>query len=159
MIIKRERGGRLDLLHSSDINALYEVFKRFDLFSQVIHGNLVIFNNTVDLELLDTETNGNQLRTTPQETIHSNSTDTLGQFFHISFIIPGLDIEGDGGLGKRLGLVGLLGVVFSNTGSLDLFSFFINFFIIGTEEINVIFIFFSSSGGSRSSGSPKDKKK
>jgi hypothetical protein len=136
----------LDLLHSSDIHGLDKVFQSFDLFSQVIHGDLVIFDDTVDLELLDTETDGDQLVTTPQETVHGDSLDTVGQFVHVGFVIPGLDFESDGGLSSRLGLVGLLGVVFGNTGSLDLFSFFINFIIIGTKEIDIIFVFFSSSG-------------
>jgi hypothetical protein len=130
------------------------VFQSLDLISQIFHGDLIIFNNTVDLELLDTITNGNELVTTPQETFHGDGLDTLGQLIHIGFIIPRLDFEGDGGLGNRLGLVGLLGVIFSNTLSLDLLSFFINLFIIGTEKVNVIFVL----SGSRSSSSGPNQK-
>jgi hypothetical protein len=82
--------------------------------------------------------------TTPQQTIHGNFLHGLGHGFHISFIIPRLDFKSDGGLGNSLGLVGLFGIVFGNTFSLDSFRFSI-FFFVGTEKVNVIFIFSSRS--------------
>jgi hypothetical protein len=42
--------------------------------------------------------------------------------------------------------------------SLDLFSFFVNFFVIRTEEINIIFVFFGSRSGSSSFSRPEKKK-
>jgi len=153
MMVEKGSGnwGNLDLLHSSNINGLNVVFQIGDSITQIIHHDLIILNNTVDLELLDTVTNGNELRTTPEETIHGNSSDSSSQFFHVGFIIPRLNFKSDSGLSNGLGLVGLLGVIFSNTLSLDLLGFLINFLVIGTEEIDIILIFLSS--GSSSGGS------
>lgn len=154
---KQKKRRKLNLLHSSNIDGLNIVFQSSDLVSQIIQHDLIIFNNTVDLKLSDTVTNRDKLVTTPEETIHGDFLDTLCHGIHISFIIPRLDFKSDGGLCNRLRLGSLLSIIFSKTLSLDSFSFFINFFIIRTEKINVIFVSGFSSRGSFSG--PKISKK
>ena len=117
-----------------------------------------------------------EFTSTPEETIHSNTSNTLFHSFEIGFIIPWFDIEDNVRLGDNFALLGFLcfftGIVFSNTLSLnknhsnitkiffsdwkgqvgdidlDFFGFFIDF-IIRCEEIYVIIVFFCSSWGSR----------
>jgi hypothetical protein len=118
--------------------------------------DLVILNNAVDLELLDTVTDGNELGSTPHQTIQLNTLDGSSQSIHVGLIIPGLDIESDGGLSDGLGLVGLLGSVLSKTLSLKLLGGLIDFFVVRTEKINIFIILLLSS--SSSSGSPIELK-
>ena len=118
-----------------------------------------------------------EFTSTPEETIHSNTSNTLFHSFEIGFIIPWFDIEDNVRLGDNFALLGFLcfftGIVFSNTLSLnkkvqklskyfsglkilgqvrvtdlDFFGFFIDF-IIRCEEIYVIIVFFCGSWGSR----------
>ena len=114
--------------------------------------DLVILNNAVDLELLDTVTDGNELGSTPQQTVQLNALDGGSQSVHIGLIIPGLDIERDGGLSDGLGLVGLLGSVLSKTLSLELLGGIIDLLVIRTEKIDIIIFLLGSS--SRSSSRP-----
>ena len=94
--------------------------------------------------------NFNEFTSTPEETIHSNWSDGGFEFFHVSFIIPWLDIHDNVGLGNDFTLLGffffLLLVVGCDTFGLDSFGFSIFFVIIRTEEIDIIIGFFSSWG-------------
>lgn len=63
-------------------------------------GTKVHTDNEGDLELLDTETDGNKLAGTPEQTVLFDRTDSLLQSLHVGFVIPGLDFKGDNGLGK-----------------------------------------------------------
>lgn len=58
-----------------------------NLLLELIGRDLLILNNQVDLELLDTETNGNKLGGTPDKTFHLNSTDVLLQLYKIGLVI------------------------------------------------------------------------
>lgn len=61
------------------LNTLLEFVKR----------NLLILNDKVDLELLDTESNSNELGGTPDKALLLDSTDVGLQFLKIGLIICG----------------------------------------------------------------------
>lgn len=90
---------------------------------------------------------------TPDQTFHLDGLNVSDHLLQIGLIIPWLDIQSDNRLGSWLSwLVSLSSLVFSDSLSLNLFSFLI-FFIIGTEKIDFIVIFFFSSSGSWSRSS------
>lgn len=138
---------RLDLLHGSNVSGLDVVLKLLDGLLEVIERDLVILDNTVDLELLDTVTNRDPLGSTPEETVHLNRLDRLEELIKISLVIPRLNIKGDHGLGSSLRLVGLLLVVFSDTLSLDSLGLSI-VFIIRAKEVDIVVILLLSSSRS-----------
>jgi hypothetical protein len=74
-------------LHGDDVRGLDVVLELGDLLLEVIKTNLVIFDDQVDLELLDTETDGNELGSTPDETILLNGTDGGLKSLQVSLII------------------------------------------------------------------------
>ena len=57
-------------------------------------------DDKVNLELLDTETNSNQCRRTPDETILYNGADRGLELLHVCLVVPWFDIHGH----HRLGL-------------------------------------------------------
>lgn len=65
----------LQLLHGSDIGGLDVVLILLNTLLELIGGDLVILNDEVDLELLDTESEGNQLGGTPDEAVPLNGAD------------------------------------------------------------------------------------
>ena len=123
-------------------------FVCLNLVLQVFQRNLGVFNDQVNLELLDTETNWDPLVGTPGKTVHLDSLDVGQQFFQVGLVIPWLDVQGNDRLGFWLWtLSSLLGGVLSESLLLQLLSSLINFFVRGTEEVNVIVVFFFSSLG------------
>ena len=52
-----------------------------------------------DLELLDTVADGDELGSTPDKTLPFDGTNGLLELDHVGLVIPGLDLEGDDGLG------------------------------------------------------------
>jgi hypothetical protein len=91
-----------------DIGRLNKVLKLLDLLLEVIKTNLVILNNQVDLELLDTETNWDKLGGTPDKTILLDTTDSSLKTNHVGLVVPRLDVHSDNGLGGWLDLTLLL---------------------------------------------------
>jgi hypothetical protein len=90
IIIKRSEevlDQRLQLLHSSDISGLDEVLELFNLLLEIIQTDLVVLNDQVDLKLLDTETDCDELGSTPDETILVNTTDCFFETLHISLVV------------------------------------------------------------------------
>lgn len=67
---------RLQLLHGDDIGGLDEVLKLLDLLLELVQGDLLILNDQVDLQLLDTEADSDQLGGTPEQTVLLNATDS-----------------------------------------------------------------------------------
>lgn len=109
--------------------SLLELFQR----------NLVVFNDTVDLELLDTVSDIKELVTTPDKTFNLNGLNVSQHLVNVSLIIPRLDINGDNGLGSSLGsLSSLLSSVLSKSLLLQLLSLLIDFLIVGSKEINIL---------------------
>lgn len=147
---------RLQLLHGNDIGGLDVVLVLLDLLLKLVQRDLVVLDDKVDLELLDTEANGDQLGGTPDEAVLLNGKDVGLKLVHVGLIIwiivsnasratdawthtPGLDVEGDDGLGSRLDLAGLLLVVLGQTLGLDALSLLI-LLGIGAEQVDIIII-------------------
>jgi hypothetical protein len=59
----------LQLLHGDDIGGLHVVFVLLNLLLQLVRGHFVILDDQVDLQLLDTEANGDELGSTPDQTV------------------------------------------------------------------------------------------
>ena len=59
----------------------------FNFLLELISGDLLVLDNQVDLELLDTEANSNKLGSTPDETVLLNRTDVLLQLFKVGLVI------------------------------------------------------------------------
>lgn len=130
---------------------MYELIKTFNVFVDQIKTNLIIFNDTRDLELLDSVTDGNQLGGTPEETVQLDGADLLLHFSEVSLVIPGLDVQNDRGLGDGSGSLGsLLGIVGSKTLSLSTGNLLILRF--AGEGIKIILLL-GGGGGSAGSGS------
>jgi hypothetical protein len=60
-----------------NISGLDVILIFLNLLLELIQRDLLVLNDQVDLELLDTETNSNELRGTPDETILLDGTDVL----------------------------------------------------------------------------------
>jgi len=151
----------LDLLKGSHVHGLDEVLTLQDLLLEDIEGDELILNDAVDLELLDTVTDRDELGLTPQETLHGDATDVSLKGSHVGLIIPRLDIKGAHGLGNGLGLGGLLGGVLGKTLLLDLLGLLIDLLIVRAEKVDILIIIggSGSSGGSSSGTGPTLQRK
>lgn len=58
-----------------------------DLSLELVEGDLLVLDDKVDLELLDTETNGNELGGTPDETVDLDGTDVGLHLLKVGLII------------------------------------------------------------------------
>lgn len=58
-----------------------------DLLLELVKRDLVVLNNQVDLELLDTVTDGNEGRGTPDETVLLDGTDVGLELLHVGLIV------------------------------------------------------------------------
>jgi hypothetical protein len=67
--LKTQTTSRLQLLHGGDIGGLDVVLIRLNLLLQLIERDLLVLNDQVDLELLDTVTDGDKSVRTPDETL------------------------------------------------------------------------------------------
>lgn len=140
---------RLELLHGGNVDRLNVVLVLLDLLSELVHRDLGVLNNAVDLELLDTVTDSNELVTTPVETVHLDLLDVGKHLLEVSLVIPRLDVEGDNRLGGRARTLGsLLGTVLSKTLLLQLLGLLIDL-VVRAKEVDVVVVL---SGG-RSGGS------
>ena len=71
-----------------------------DVLLKDISTNLIILDDTGDTELLDTITDGNELRCTPKETVHADLSDELLELSHVSGVIPWFNVEDNRGFGN-----------------------------------------------------------
>ena len=83
---------------------------------EVVSGDLLVFNDATDDELLNTVGNGGLLVLgLPEETVHLDGDDLLGEVIKVCLSLVGLDFEEDEGLSNWLFLnllnVGLLGLL------------------------------------------------
>ncbi|KAI6761113.1 hypothetical protein HG531_001666 [Fusarium graminearum] len=137
--------GTLRLLHGSNVSGLDVVLELLDLLLKVGDGDLLILNNEVDLELLDTETNGDELGSTPSQTVLLNRTDGSLESSHVSLVIWRLlNVKSDDGLGDGLGLVLLLLAVLSKALLADASGLSILLLIVATEQVDIVVLL---SGG------------
>jgi len=141
--------GNLQFLHGSNIRALNEILELGNFLLDIVQTDLVILNDHVDLELLDTEADSNKLAATPDETFLLDRTDALLELGHVSLVIPGLHLESNNRLGSRLGLASFLSLISSNALCLDTLSLSVLFLVL-TKEVDVIVIL---SGSTSSRGS------
>ncbi|KAG7151547.1 hypothetical protein HYQ46_012670 [Verticillium longisporum] len=64
------------LLHGSNIGGLDVVLETLNLLLEVGQRDLLVLDDEVDLELLDAETDGNELGGTPHQTVLLDATDS-----------------------------------------------------------------------------------
>lgn len=67
--LKRGCRQRLQFHHSNDVGGLDVVLILLNLLLEFVQGDLLVLNDQVDLELLNTEANGNELVGTPDEAV------------------------------------------------------------------------------------------
>lgn len=82
----------LQLLHGDDIGGLDVVLELLDLLLELVQGDLLVLNDQVDLQLLDTEADGDQLGSTPDQTVLLDATDGSLQSSQISLVICNLKL-------------------------------------------------------------------
>lgn len=111
----------LQLLHGGDVGGLDVVLVVLDGLLQVVQGDLVVLDDTVDLDLLDTETDWDELVGTPDKAVHLDGLGVGEHLLEVGLVVPWLDVQGDDGLGGWLRwLGGLLGVVCGDSLGLEL---------------------------------------
>lgn len=82
MTVKQcQADSRLQFLHGSNISGLDMVLILLDLLLEIVQRDLVIFNDHVDLELLDTETDRYPFAATPDKTVHLDRKHALLKLF------------------------------------------------------------------------------
>jgi len=129
----------LDLVECRNVDGLDVILKGGDLLLEEVGANLVVLNDTDNLEHLDATHDGHELGGTPEEAVLHNAADGLLHRLEVGLVIPRLDVEEDGGLGNQNGLGRLLGLVGGNTLGLDLLSGGISL-LIRAEEVNVVLV-------------------
>ncbi|GMT21113.1 hypothetical protein PFISCL1PPCAC_12410, partial [Pristionchus fissidentatus] len=148
-IIKPNKENNLDLVESNNIDRLNEVLAGGDSLLESVGRDLIVLNNAADLELLDSESDREDLSGSPDKSVHLDGADVLLNLGDIDGVIPRLHIEDDVGLGDGSGLLGLLRGVLSQTISDNLG--LENILRVGSEEVNVLIVV--SGGGSSGGGS------
>ena len=150
-------GNCLQLLHSDNVGGLDVVLELFDLLLELVQRDLVVLDDQVDLELLDTETDSDQLGGTPDETVLLDGENVGLELVHVCLVVygrlvsqlekqnavkhtPGLDVHGDDRLGSRLYLAGLLLVVLGKTLSLDLLGLGILLLVAAAEKVDLVVV-------------------
>jgi hypothetical protein len=77
----------LQLLHGSNIGGLNVVLELLNLALELVGGDLLVLNNQVDLELLNTESEGNPLGGTPDEAVLLNGADVSLELLKVGLVI------------------------------------------------------------------------
>lgn len=80
-------GIKSQLLHGSDVGGLHVVLVLLNASLEVIQGDLLVLDNQVDLELLDTEANSDELGGTPNQTVDLNRTDVGFHLLKVGLVI------------------------------------------------------------------------
>jgi len=80
-------GSCLQLLHSDNVGGLDVVLELFDLLLELVQRDLVVLDDQVDLELLDTETDSDQLGGTPDETVLLDRKNIRLELVHVCLVI------------------------------------------------------------------------
>jgi hypothetical protein len=141
-----------------NIARLDPVFKACDILLELVQTDLLVLDNQVDLELLDTETDGNERRRTPNQAVLLNAADSGLESCHVGLIVytslvasgtnalakmaltPRLHIHGDDRLGRRLRLALLLLLVFGQALLADPGSLGILLLVVASEQVHVILV-------------------
>ncbi|KAH3662623.1 hypothetical protein OGAPHI_005875 [Ogataea philodendri] len=135
----------LQFLHSSNVSRLDVVLELLNLGLQIVDGNLLVLNNTVDLELLDTESNRDPLGSTPGQTINLNTLDGRQKGLEVGLVVPWLHLKSDNRLGGWLWTFGgLLGSVLSQSLLLELLGLLVNLLVRGSEKVDLVLVVLGS---------------
>jgi hypothetical protein len=146
---------------TSDIGGLDVVLDLLDLLFQIRQRDLGVLDDQVDLEHLDTVTDRDELRGTPNKSVLLDRPDLPLHSGHVGLVVPRLDLQGDDRLGDselftRSELLGSLGgfglVVSGNSLLLDSLGLGIGLVVIGTEEVNVLVVVITTGSGSWGGG-------
>lgn len=152
------------LLHRGHIDGLNVIFPSKDLVKDIVGGDLVVFDHTTHLQLLDAESNIDLLGlVVPSETVDLESQDSLGQLVEVGhLLVVDFHLENHDGLGNRLRLFGLFYGLGSGLGgrlgSVTIISEGIEFLLLFSLNFLLLFTFVSSSLGSLLLASPNLKK-
>ena len=84
---------RLQLLHGSDVGGLDVVLVLLNAGLELVGRDLVVLDDQVDLELLDTETNGNELGGTPDEAILLNGADVGLHLLKVGLVVCKISVS------------------------------------------------------------------
>lgn len=125
------------------------ILKTSNALLKDISTDLIILNNARNAQLLDSVTDRDHLRGSPKKTVKSDATDEALELGHVGLIIPGLDVQDDGGLGDDNRLLGLLGLVLGKAGGLGGFSLGVLLLVFRAEEVEVVVLLGRGSRGSR----------
>ena len=98
-----------------------------------------------NLELDDSVSNRDFLRSTPDKSIHFDGTDSLLDVINVDGVIPWLDVVDDVGLSDRARLLGLLLGVSLQSLFGDSLLFLIIFIFVRSEKVKVFILSRSSS--------------
>lgn len=85
--VRTEIIGQETMIGTHNIGRLDVILILFDALLELVQRHLLVLDDKVDLELLDTETNGNKLRGSPNEAVHLDGTDVGLQFLKIGLVI------------------------------------------------------------------------
>ncbi len=97
-----------NLVEGHDVDGLDLLFEGLDLLLEVVGGDLLVLDDGADDDLLNTVSDGELLVLgLPEETVHLDADDLLGELVEVGLGVVGLHLEDDEGLGDGLGLVGL----------------------------------------------------
>ena len=115
---------RSNLVEGHDVDRLDLIFEGLDLLLEVVSGDLLVFDDGTNNDLLNTVGNGDLLVLgLPEETVHLDAYDLLGELVEVGLGFIGLHFEDNERLGNNLRLgslcfVGLLSLLKSLLGSL-----------------------------------------
>lgn len=77
----------LQLLHGNNVRRLHVVFKLGNLVLELIQRHLLILDDQVDLQLLDTETDRHPLGGTPDQTVLFDTNNSRLESFQVGLVV------------------------------------------------------------------------
>ena len=121
-----------NLVEGGDIDGLNLILETLDELLEVVSGDLGVFDYATDEDLLNTVGNGDLLVLgLPEETVHGDGEDLLGELVKVGLSLIRLHLEEDQRLGNNnTGLLGgcVLGILSSFSGCGKSSSGFLNYY-------------------------------
>lgn len=142
-----------ELVEGEDVDGLDVVLELLDLLLNDIGGDLVVLDDGSHDELEDTEGDGLLLvLSLPDEAVHGDSENHLGELVEVGLLIPWLDFPKDDGLGdgSSLLLLGgslltlLLESLSSGGVSLGILSEWVEIIIVGSGGLLLLLLGFAT---------------